>query len=230
MTIPRQQPWKRAIDRCQHLFFLVGLIALGYCGVVFVDASVCQVSQSRALQKQLQRGALTLGRSANGEPGNSGTGHPAAGGDSHLIGRIEVSRIGLSSVILEGDGEAVLRRAIGHIPGTALPGQGGNVGIAGHRDMFFRPLRNIRKDDEITVTTTGGVYRYRVEWTKVVGPDDVWVLNPGTESLTLVTCYPFQFVGSAPNRFIVRARGEFPARLPESHTSTQRNRSEKKGT
>ena len=229
MTSPLQQPRRRVLDWCQRLLFLVGIIALGYCGMVFTDLSVCQVSQSRALQKQLQRATLALGRFATGEPGNSDTGHPA-GGDACLVGRMEVSRIGISSVILEGVGEAVLRRAIGHIPGTALPGQGGNVGLAGHRDMFFRPLRNIRKDDEITVTTTRGVYRYRVEWTKVVGPDDVWVLNPGTESLTLVTCYPFQFVGSAPNRFIVRARGEFPARLPESHTSTQRNRSEKKGT
>jgi sortase A len=90
--------------------------------------------------------------------------------------------------------------------GTALPGQRGNVGIAAHRDTFFRPLRNIQRDDVIVLTTLRGEYRYRVVSTKVVSPYDVEVLNSdGTEILTLVTCYPFYFVGSAPERFIVRA-------------------------
>jgi len=80
------------------------------------------------------------------------------------------------------------------------------VGISGHRDTFFRPLKDIRQDDIITLTTLGGEYRYRVLSTKVVSPYDVWVLDPtSTEVLTLVTCYPFYFVGSAPDRFIVRA-------------------------
>ena len=87
-----------------------------------------------------------------------------------------------------------------------MPGQPGNVGIAGHRDTFFRPLRNIQRDDIITLTTLRGEYRYRVVSTKMVSPADVAVLNPdGKEILTLVTCYPFYFVGSAPKRFIVRA-------------------------
>jgi sortase A len=99
-----------------------------------------------------------------------------------------------------------LRRAVGHIAGTALPGQTGNIGIAAHRDTFFRPLRNIRRDDVITLTTLGGEYHYRVVSTKIVDPNDVAVLNSdGKEILTLVTCYPFYFIGSAPNRFIVRA-------------------------
>ena len=99
-----------------------------------------------------------------------------------------------------------LRRAAGHIKGTALPGTSGNVGIAGHRDTLFRPLRHIRQDDVITLTTLQGLYRYRVVSTKVVSPYDVAVLNPdGREILTLVTCYPFHFVGPAPDRFIVRA-------------------------
>src|SRR5260370_589049 len=96
--------------------------------------------------------------------------------------------------------------AVGHIPGTAVPGQTGNVGISGHRDTFFRPLRNIRQNDTITVTTLVGEYRYRVVSTKIVGPSDVAVLGrSGKEILTLVTCYPFYFVGSAPDRFVVRA-------------------------
>jgi sortase A len=108
--------------------------------------------------------------------------------------------------VVEGVNRLILRRSVGHIPGTALPGQPGNVGISGHRDTFFRPLRNIRRDDVITLTTLLGEYRYRVVSTKVVSPSDVEVLDPGkNEILTLVTCYPFYFVGLAPGRFIVRA-------------------------
>ena len=103
--------------------------------------------------------------------------------------------------------EGTLRRAVGHIRGTPLPGQRGNVALAGHRDTFFRGLRDIRVNDEITLTTLSGSYNYRVDSTKVVKPEETEVLeDDGDDILTLVTCYPFNFVGSAPSRFIVRAR------------------------
>jgi sortase A len=99
-----------------------------------------------------------------------------------------------------------LRHAVGHIPGTPLPGQKGNVALAGHRDTFFRGLRNIHKDDEITLTTLHGSCLYRVDTTQVVEPKDIGVLRATADDiLTLVTCYPFYFVGPAPQRFIVRA-------------------------
>ena len=124
-----------------------------------------------------------------------------------LFRSIEILRIGLSVVVFEGTTKSTLRHAAGHISGTALPGQPSNVGIAGHRDTFFRPLRNIQQDDIITLTTLLGEYRYRVVSTKIVSPYDVEVLYPsGSEVLTLVTCYPFYFVGPAPDRFIVRAK------------------------
>jgi len=108
--------------------------------------------------------------------------------------------------VIEGDDAADLKLAPGHIPGTALPGQHGNIGIAAHRDTFFRPLRFIRKGDLIGLTTLTGTYRYRVVSTQIVTPDDVQVLGPTkTDTLTLVTCYPFYYVGSAPKRFILRA-------------------------
>jgi sortase A len=123
-----------------------------------------------------------------------------------LLGRVEIARLGLSAILIEGDDAKTLRRAVGHIPGTALPGQPGNVALSGHRDTFFRPLRNIREDDIIVVTTLQGEYRYRVVSTRIVAPDNVAVLDRGTgEILTLVTCYPFYFVGPAPDRFVVRA-------------------------
>ena len=109
-------------------------------------------------------------------------------------------------MVMEGDDRLTLRRAVGHIPGTSLPGQPGNTGIAGHRDTFFRSLRNIRLNDVISLTTVLGEVRYRVVSTQVVGPTDTWVLDADeNQILTLVTCYPFSFVGSAPDRFIVRA-------------------------
>src|SRR5579871_1219349 len=94
-----------------------------------------------------------------------------------LIGRIFVPRIGLSAMVMEGDDRLTLRRAVGHIPGTSLPGQPGNTGIAGHRDTFFRSLRNIRLNDVISLTTVLGEVRYRVVSTQVVGPTDTWVLD-----------------------------------------------------
>ena len=123
-----------------------------------------------------------------------------------LIGRLEIPRLGLSAMVREGADDRTLRKAVGHIPGTALPGIVGNVALAGHRDTFFRPLRNIRKGDAIDLQTERGTYRYVVESTNIVGPRDVGVLAAsGGETLTLVTCYPFYYVGSAPKRFIVRA-------------------------
>jgi sortase A len=122
------------------------------------------------------------------------------------MGRIEIARLGLSAMIIEGDGPATLRRAVGHIPGTSLPGQNGNVALTGHRDTFFRPLRNVRRNDIITLTTLQGQYRYRVLSTQVVTPDNISILDSGeNEILTLITCHPFYFVGPAPDRFIVRA-------------------------
>ena len=125
-----------------------------------------------------------------------------------LIGRIQVPRLQLSAMVREGVEDDTLRRAVGHIPSTALPGQLGNVGLAGHRDTFFRKLRDIRKADKIVVSTLKGNYDYEVESLKIVAPKDVSVLRalPGEQVLTLVTCFPFNYVGAAPKRFIVRAK------------------------
>ena len=123
-----------------------------------------------------------------------------------LIGRLRIPRLNLAVMVREGAGESTLRRAVGHIPGTGLPGQPGNVGLAGHRDTFFRPLQNIRKNDAIDLETGHGTVRYVVTGTQIVSPRDVTVLKAsGGKTLTLVTCYPFYYVGSAPKRFIVRA-------------------------
>ena len=113
----------------------------------------------------------------------------------------------LSVVVVEGVDRISLRRAAGHIPGTALPGEAGNVGLAGHRDTFFRPLQDVKIDDEIQISTPTGNFKYQVVSLRIVDPENVGVLAPSGENvLTLVTCYPFYFVGPAPKRWIVRAR------------------------
>ncbi|HWB87205.1 MAG TPA: class D sortase [Bryobacteraceae bacterium] len=123
------------------------------------------------------------------------------------VSRIEIPRLGLSVVVVEGVRPRDLKLAAGHIPGTALPGEAGNIGIAGHRDTFFRKLGTIREHDRILMTTLRGTKLYSVESTEIVDPTEVQVLDHSAEPiLTLVTCYPFYFVGPAPKRFIVRAR------------------------
>lgn len=200
----------------RYLFFLIGILALGYVGFVLLDAKLYQAYETWRLEQALKDTRPPIGsrrqlhpaplpsvlteanRARAGSPGSPGRGSP--------LGRLEISRIGLAAMILEGTDGKTLRRAVGHVRGTALPGEQGNVAIAGHRDTFFRGLRNIHKDDEIMLTTFSGAYRYRVDSTQVVEPEDTEVLDDsGDAILTLVTCYPFYFVGPAPKRFIVRA-------------------------
>jgi sortase A len=184
-------PLKRILEGVQWLFLAAAAGLLGYYGFVRADAWAFEQRENRALEQLLK---------------NHATPRLPAIASSGLIGRIDIQRLGLSVIVVEGISAKILRRAAGHIPGTPLPGQRGNVGISAHRDTFFRPLRNIKQNDIIELTTLLGEYRYRVVSTKIVGPNDVAVLEgSGNEVLTLVTCYPFYFVGAAPDRFIVRA-------------------------
>jgi sortase A len=186
-----QDPVKLVLRWTRRLLFATAALALGYCAFVMVDSGMFQHRERHQLESQLRVTAVSASVTLN---------------TNGLIGRIEIPRLGLSTMVMEGTTEATLRRAVGHIAGTGLPGHRGNAGIAGHRDTFFLPLRNIRREDLITVTTLLGEYRYRVVSIKVVNPENVAVLDSdGSEVLTLVTCYPFYFVGSAQERFIVRA-------------------------
>jgi sortase A len=174
----------------QRFFLVTGLLAVSYVGWIYVARFVHQAHQERNFERALAHSP---------EP-------PIQPPIGSLIGKILIPRLGITAVVDEGVDSKTLALSVGHIPSTVLPGQPGNVGIAGHRDTFFRPLRNIQRNDIITLTTLRGEYSYRVVSTKVVGPYDIAVLDSdGNEILTLVTCYPFYFVGSAPDRFIVRA-------------------------
>jgi sortase A len=191
VAVPRKS-LKRILRWSQVAWLTAAAGLLGYCAFVLTDTWIYQRQASRTFDQLHPRPALP-----------PGPGVAAVGG---LMGRMEIPRLGMTVVVAEGTAGATLRRAGGHIRGTGLPGHSGNIGIAGHRDTLFRPLQNIRRDDVIMLTTLQGEYRYRVVSTKIVRPSDVEVLSSdGHEILTLVTCYPFYFVGPSPDRFIVRA-------------------------
>lgn len=132
---------------------------------------------------------------------------PALRPDPNALGRIEIPRIGVRAMIRKGADEETLARAVGLVPGTAEPGEAGNIVLAAHRDTFFRPLRDIRVADRIKLVVPPNEYVYEVDSTRIVSPEETSVLqSKGTEELTLVTCYPFRFLGPAPDRFIVSAK------------------------
>lgn len=170
------------------------LIAIGVACLVIVAVGLVQAAQFQETATQ------AFERERSGPP-------PGRPSHDDLVGRLEVPRLHLSVMVIEGDDDATLARAAGHLPDTALPWETGNAVIAGHRDTFFRPLKNVRAGDEIRVTTARGTFDYHVTSTEIVAPSDVSVLAPSpTPSLTLVTCYPFVYVGRAPRRFIIHAR------------------------
>ena len=182
-----------------YIFLAVGLLALAYAGYVIVDAHAFQAYEQSKFENV------------------SPTQTPQPLVEGGVIGEIQVPRLHLKAIVVQGSSNTILRRAVGHIPETSLPGEQGNVALAGHRDTFFRPLRSIRLGDAITFKTPDGAFQYVVESTAVVAASEVGVLaSSDGRTLTLITCFPFDYIGSAPNRFVVRAR-ELLSPSPEPH-------------
>jgi len=186
------------------LLLIVGVGCLG----TFVMFTI----QAKVYQNQLDASFEYMARSAPHvaptEPSTPSVPKPAPlmlrEGD--LVGRLEIPRLDLSVMVMEGVASRTLRLGAGHIPGTPFPGRGGNTGIAAHRDSFFRALSNIHQNDRISFRTVEKNVDYRVVSTEIVTPDDVSALSPTPgDTLTLVTCYPFYYIGPAPKRFIVKA-------------------------
>ncbi len=179
----------------RYFLFVIGTLLLLYAVFRLVESKFYQAEQSEQFDQSLKV-APHAGAGSSGIAVTEGA----------LLGRIEIKAIGLSAIIQEGVADGTLRHAVGHIPGTSSLGQSGNSALAAHRDTFFRELQKIHQDDEIAITTSRGISRYRVASTQVVEPEDTKALdNSADDILTLITCYPFDFVGSAPKRFIVRA-------------------------
>ena len=197
MTTHRTRRLARWLAIAEIVLFLTGAMALGWYAMVRVSATRDQAVWTRQLEQQAEKiSERTLPAAASRRRLEKGA----------LIGRIELPRLGVSAIAREGADEVTLRRSVGHIPETALPGEAGNAALAGHRDTFFRGLKDVREGDHVVVTTLAGRHRYVVREMRVVEPSDVSVLDPTDEAiLTLVTCYPFNYVGPAPQRFVVRA-------------------------
>jgi sortase A len=201
-----EETFRRTLQWAYRLLFVCAILLLGYCGFALADSWVFQRRESRDLDRQLRGERVASEGTPRSASSASRKGAPGAAMHG-LVGRIEIPRLLFSEVVVEGIGSTTLRRVVGHIPGTALPGEPGNVGLAGHRDRFFRPLKDLRINDTIQFSTPRGYFRYEVESLRVVDADNVGVLAASGENvLTLVTCYPFYYVGPAPKRWIVRAR------------------------
>ena len=189
----------------QYVLLVAGFSAVGYCAVAFVEALRYQDwarDQMRKASLLVAEPSTTRGSVTMSQPAAFRPGHGMA-----LVARIDIPRVHISDVVAEGTSPQVLRVAVGHISGTALPGQAGNVALAAHRDTFFRHLGEIKSGDLIRITVPGRQYLYSVKFTDVVLPNETWVLQASTgQLLTLVTCYPFHYIGPAPQRFVVRAR------------------------
>ncbi len=170
------------------ILLLIGVSCLGLYGFFTVQAHYHQKALERELYQPLKSTVPVAG--------------PARGRtlkEGDLFGRLEIPRLNLSVMVMEGDRDKILRLGAGHVPGTPLA-------IAGHRDSFFRPLKDIKLDDKILFTTPEGSAEYRVTSTKIVGPKDTFILDKKSDdTLTLITCYPFYYIGPAPKRFIVEA-------------------------
>jgi sortase A len=180
----------RAARVVARVLLFAGLLALGYAACVVFNAKAYQATEQRRFE-QARQNAAPAPALVDGAP----------------IGEIQIPRLGLTAMVVQGDSATILRRAVGHLADTALPGELGNVVLAGHRDTFFRPLKRVHAGDAITLKTRTGDFEYLVESTSVVAPSDLQVLRPrGGRTLTLITCYPFSYLGAAPDRFIVRAR------------------------
>jgi len=243
-TTGKGRPGRHATFLARTLSYgliVFGAAALGYSAYVLEDAREFQASALRSFEKarteapasepELDASSASEAAPAEAPPETAERAEPAesmiqprnATISTHegnvqddVIGRLRIPRLGIDVMVADGDSNVVLRRAVGHVNGTPFPGETGNVGLAGHRDSFFRPLRNIRDGDLIAIDTLSHQYQYKVDWFAVVEPENVSPLAASdTNELTLVTCFPFDYVGSAPSRFIVRAH-QFSEHAPGS--------------
>lgn len=192
---------RRRLMLLQRIFFTLAIALSIIFGGGVLRAALYHVLDNRAFEKEI--GAATLA----GEPRPQLAGLAPLASRTGPIAKLEIPRIGLSVIVLDGTDEWTLNRGVGHIAGTSYPGSNGNIGIAGHRDGYFRGLRKVQPRDEILLTSPdGAVARYLVEDARIVAPDNVTVLARRTApSITLVTCYPFSYIGSAPKRYVLTA-------------------------
>jgi len=225
------RPGRRNLFWVRVVLLILGLAGVGYYGYRLADQQIYQGYENWAFNQQIGgRAAVTFAdyvrettpfgflageRPAVRSPAQPRSVQPAGGpAPGSILGRVEVGRLNLMAMVREGVDSDTLSRAVGHVPKTALAGQNGNFAIAAHRDTLFRALKDIHKGDLVTFESQAGTYKYEVFAMRIVKPSDISVLRAdgGLEPqrheslLTMITCYPFYYVGSAPKRFIVQAK------------------------
>ena len=191
----------RVARALQRVLLVIAVLCLSWYGWRMVQIHRQQVKATAEVQRALDT-------APNAPPGENTvplTEAPPAAGS--VIGELQIPRLQLSAPVKAGEDDSVLDFSVGYLPDTPLPWRSGNSAFAAHRDRLFRPLEHIHEGDEIDLSTTHGKLRYRVLKTLIVDPTDVWVVGPVPNiDLTLITCYPFTYVGHAPHRFIVQAQ------------------------
>ena len=216
MTRFRSRTRSRLWQSLELFFLFAGIFALGVWSWSQLHEALYQDWSNWAFDRGLAGEKISVttylkekwaGHTQVTEPAPTGQTPSPASPKNALVGRLEIPRLHLQAMVREGTRDTTLDVALGHIAGTALPGQNGNVAVAGHRDRLFRGLKDIAAGDQIIFETSSAKFAYQVEGTQIVKPADVGVLKSGIyPELTLVTCYPFTYIGSAPDRFIVKAR------------------------
>jgi len=187
----------------------MGCLALGYCAFLWGRAEYDQAEGKWALEHILPGDRTTVAGPSSRPPDSA---------EGSLVGRIDIPRLDLSVVVFEGTSDQTLARGVGHLRGSAGLGERGNLVLAGHRDTFFRPLRGITQGDPIRVKTPGGSFQYIVDSIQVVAPQHSLAFETvPAKSITLITCFPFDYVGPAPRRFVVRARMADSGLVPSVH-------------
>ena len=190
----------------EDFLWVVALASIGFCSVAYGSAAIHQARQKAVLE------ALRADAAASGQLVSASQTSHSKVANNVLLGLIEIPRLDTASIVEEGVETSTLWKAVGHIPGTALPGERGNAVLAAHRDTYFSGLGDLKVGDLVSFKSPTATYSYRVESTRIVEPDDGSVLSGSKEPiLTLVTCYPFQYIGTAPQRYVVTAREEGPS-------------------
>jgi len=201
---PQASRKKRILFAAQITALILGAVLLGWPAFVFVRSTLVQWSGVRQIDRAYESTKSVDRKSAPAAIVSKRAGQPPAKGS--VLAKFEVPRLQMSLVVLEGADLRTLDKSIAHVETTAMPGEYGNIGIAGHRNTHFKKMEWIRRGDEMILTSAEDRYRYLVESIRLVTPDDVEVLHDSLgPAITIVTCFPFEYVGHAPQRFIVRA-------------------------
>ena len=201
----RRIPRKTVLRFAEDFLWVVALASIGFCSVAYGSAAIHQARQKAVLE------ALRANAAAPEQLTSAGQSSKLKVANDVLLGLIEIPRLDMASIVEEGVETSTLWKAVGHIPGTALPGEGGNAVLAAHRDTYFSGLGDLKVGDLVSFKSPTATYSYRVESTRIVEPDDAEVLKASTEpALTLITCYPFHYIGNAPQRYVVTARQDHP--------------------